>query len=209
MEILALWSGGLDSTFMLKMLSEAGHRVRAGYVEFINNEAKTKRELGAIDRLIDAGFTRQYDIDYLGVIHRVDLIKPRLNFGLCMPISLIHGLATRVDEHTDRIAMGYVMGDDAISFFEDFQSIYKSFHPLMRYTPELIFPLTKYKKGMIWDELVGSYRKLVTWCESSDDEDHCGHCVPCRRMEFERIPHQSTMNVEEPPSSKGDFFRQR
>jgi hypothetical protein len=184
MNILALWSGGLDSTYMLKMLSEQGHSVRAGYVEFLNNDTKIAREKAAIEGLIQQGFRKQYDIDYRGTIYSVKMKRPSLNFRLSQPMVWLNALASMANEDTDAIAIGYVMNDDAVSFLEDFKRIYRSFWPLLNHTPKLIFPLAKTSKVEAWVGLGDPYRQYVSWCENTGEEDLCGTCVPCRKMKY-------------------------
>lgn len=64
MRILCLWSGGLDSTYMLKKLSKEGHQVTAGWVKIKNNKEKNLREEKAREAIIDTGFLSKYDIIY-------------------------------------------------------------------------------------------------------------------------------------------------
>jgi PP-loop superfamily ATP-utilizing enzyme len=47
-----LWSGGLDSTYLIQYLLEKNPKqvVRAGYIELVNNVYKTKMETAAIVR---------------------------------------------------------------------------------------------------------------------------------------------------------------
>jgi len=42
MKYTVLWSGGFDSTYMIQHLLKNGHEVNAYYVEFQNNEKKTR-----------------------------------------------------------------------------------------------------------------------------------------------------------------------
>jgi len=47
-----LWSGGLDSTYLVQKLLEEGRPVQAFYVEIKNNVEKTERERAAIEGML-------------------------------------------------------------------------------------------------------------------------------------------------------------
>ena len=45
--IFCLWSGGLDSTFMIDKLLKEGNTVVVGYIEILNNPRQMERERNA------------------------------------------------------------------------------------------------------------------------------------------------------------------
>ena len=182
MRILALWSGGLDSTYMLQYLSEQGHEVYAGYVAYRNNREKTTRELEAIDKIRETEFFHRYRIKYLGTIYDVKVDKPARNMQLNQPLMWLSALAYAIGNDTEAVAIGYVMNDDAISFIDDFKNIYESFKPLVFNLPPLMFPLTKLPKEVFWKRMDDEVKSLITWCENTGDKNDCGQCQPCIRM---------------------------
>lgn len=191
--ILCLWSGGLDSTFMIRKLIDKGHNVSAVYIEVKNNVEKTKRERAAIDVLkqgVVFVHPRTGTIEGCFVGHHEILGTPSLMFG--MMAGLIHGLLIEISTAMqkgityDQVAVGYVMGDDAISFIDDFRKVWKSLEGITGPLPELIFPLSKIKKIEIWNHpLMITLKHNVTWCECPMELVNnvpCGECEPCLKM---------------------------
>lgn len=189
-QIYALWSGGLDSTYMIQYLLESNPNnvIRCSYVEILNNENKTKMELAAIDKLIPI-FREKYKdrFSYHGISYRVGINN--MTHGVMfyqMPL-WIGAIATVVPKDINQVAIGYVMNDDAISYLSEFKEIVKAFDKL-RFSPlpEIIFPLYKQKKDFITDDIFPSLKKFVVWCELpilNDDGSwrYCGQCGPCKR----------------------------
>lgn len=188
--ILCLWSGGLDSTFMIRDLICKGHYVDATYVKILNNVEKTKRELEVINKLKNGitfvnpktGFESG---EFLSVIEVEGMHKfyfnqlPAFLYGLLLQIN-------NAEYKYDCVAIGYVLGDDAISFIKEIKKIWKSFQAITGPLPKLIFPLTKTsKKDIVRNPLMHSLMHEVTWCESIEplkDNKPCGECTPCKKM---------------------------
>lgn len=189
MRITALWSGGLDSTAMLMYLSSQGHEVSAAYVDFMNNGYKTKRERAAIEGLIADGFLDEYKIRWLGTVYKVQMEDPLGNFTLCQPPVWINALSSIAKGTTQALAIGYVLGDDVVSFLDDIRKLYKATHPFLDHTPKLLFPMTKFPKQKLWREMPRAVQKRVTWCEGAQENDFCGICAPCRKAKFLGIHH--------------------
>ena len=153
--ILCLWSGGLDSTYMIQKLLDENPKnvVWASYIELKNNATKTKMELEAMNKLSKAlrlKYNKSVDRFYnWGTQCSIDIsVGGLLNLHqLPIWISTIPQIVTR---QINQVAVGYVMNDDAISYLGDFRSIYNSFNTISNVKlPEIIFPLTKVKKEEI------------------------------------------------------------
>lgn len=84
------------------------------------------------------------------------------------------------------IRLGYVVGDDAVSYIDDIKALFKAIRPLVDSDdldgPELKFPLIKTKKIKIWENLPKDLRQMISVCENPRKQKHCGDCVPCRKM---------------------------
>ena len=214
MRILCLWSGGLDSTYMLKKLSKEGHQVTAGWVKIKNNKEKNLREEKAREAIIDTGFLNKYDIIYDS--------KPLSEFSLGFRNQqlMFHqvtpwliGLIDRASgDDFDAVAIGYVRNDDAISFLDEIRAIYESFNAIShKPLPQLLFPLSKIDKNHIFHELEANVRTLVTWCENyHSSDDNCGQCTPCRRAAYHGIynnnPSSKPIADKEEPDLSDDLL---
>jgi hypothetical protein len=109
-----------------------------------------------------------------------------------VPIWLFSVVFLQGMDNIDEIQIGYVSNDDAISYLDDIQNIYKSYQTISEPMKPLAFPLTKKKKYMMANELPKQYRDLIFSCEnakiigSKDAEiiqyEACCECVPCKHI---------------------------
>lgn len=181
-----LWSGGLDSTYLIYYLLQSGAKVEAGYVEILNNREKVRREKRAIEKLVKV-FRSHWNEDhfqYQGVLLStfVKMAAPVVSL-VQVPIWIIglimSGLGKR-HYYKDYVALGYVMGDDAISFLPEITRIYKAYEGISHNRfPQLVFPLSKKSKMEFYDNLPKEYLEKITFCEGS--KELCGECSSCKK----------------------------
>jgi len=185
MNTLVAWSGGLDSTALIDYLLKKGDRVSSIYIEVPGNGDKCKREQRAIDRM--TSYFSRYSFEHLGTT----TISPYSGSVLAMkqPLLWLTGLVYALNSQHDSVAIGYVMGDCAISYLPDIRSIWDSFSALSdRQLPPLTFPLIKKDKTDLWKDIPDEVKPHITWCEShAAIIAPCGECHPCRRALFEGI----------------------
>lgn len=184
--VLCLWSGGLDSTFMVHDYLQKGFCVDTLYTEIINNVEKSAREKQAIKNIIEilkpfkeGNYLRDNNFAKAEAYYPSSLIFSQL-------LPFLYTLIHHVRPHHDYVAMGYVMGDDMISFLPEVERLWKSLTAFLaiKKPPKLVFPLKQMTKVQIWNVLPNSIRNHVTWCESFAGEgDNCGRCKPCKKME--------------------------
>jgi len=175
MKIMVLWSGGMDSTFLIWKLLREGHEVTATYIDIMNNATKTKRELKSITKI--SKLFSVYSFTLLPTQHVS--ISPGHNMYLQQTVCW--GLVLPVCEDMDELHLGYIMNDDAVSFIPEIKQMFNGYKGLIQNLPKLKFPLLKYNKQYIWNNLPEKIRKHTTWCESPRIKDNCGTCIPCKR----------------------------
>lgn len=189
--IFVLWSGGIDSTYLILHLLEQGHQVDAGYIKIVINKEQTVRELAAIERLLP--LLENDNFKYLGVLNELN-IKNSGNVILNqipMFLTALYHLGPY-----DEFATGFIMNDDTVSWIPDITACYKGFRPLVRNLPNITFPLIKLKKMDLWRRLPEPIRNNVVWCEDEDGlydstKNGCGACHSCLRMEYEQKTDQA------------------
>lgn len=185
--IFILWSGGLDSTYLLEQTLLYGNykEVHVGYIQIDNNIEKTKMELAAIKNMLPY-FNKFESFKYMGIIANVGVnigYSPSLKQ---VPIWLfgIYQIAKQYDE----IAIAYVLNDCAISYLNDIKNAYKShkflyqdvlYHKIK--VAKLIFPLIKTDKQTEYNDLNKDLRDLIVWCEDPIKKKPCNKCSPCIR----------------------------
>ena len=196
MKYLVSWSGGYDSTFLICKLLSEGHQVHGLYTSLLNNEQKTKRELQAIDDLYENYF-KNYNFTY-SKDSSVN-IHGNCNLSLKQPILFLTSLLYSSGGY-DKVAIGYVLNDCAISFLPELNAIWNSYKMLSNdKIPDLEFPLIKVDKTTTVSSIPYKIKKYITWCESPVESNlPCGVCAPCKKMSMhELFPNFSNDSVKE------------
>lgn len=180
-----LWSGGLDSTFLLNHLLKEGHKVTTGYIKLENNVDQSERELAAINKLQPYFYNKFPDtFSNNGIVLSANVVQPSSN--LVLQQASMWTLAWIVTpKECDYIAIGYVMHDCALSYLDDIKNAFNGSSGLVYRNIPVVFPIIKYQKSYMWHELPDSVREHVTWCESVNN--NCGYCTSCKRMAYEGI----------------------
>lgn len=195
-KVAVLFSGGLDSTYLVwKNLTE-GNTVQPIYIEIENNKDKSIIEKNRT-KLLREKFAEDFntnctlirEVENVATIH-VSSCFNDLHFKQ-VPIWLF-GILYSQCIGVDEIQIGYVCNDDAIPYLADIQKIYKSYASVTSTLLPLRFPITKKKKYEMADELPSKYRDLIYSCEcpkiiGSPDADFveyepCCECVPCSHI---------------------------
>ena len=179
MNILIPFSGGLDSTYLVYKTLKEGNNPILVYFEIINNLNKTRIELIHRKEIkkelekhfrIDSILRKQIDIKDLEVQTKIE-ISGRVNesYILVQPPIWIYGIHSVSESIYDKIQIAYVLGDCAISYLEDIQNLYKAYTPFVRNKIDnlkpLEFPLIKYAKEEIANDLPDTISKLTWSCE--------------------------------------------
>lgn len=181
--VIVLWSGGLDSTYLVYSNLLSGNHVTALYIEISNNKEKTIREKKAIETIssiLKEKISTQISLMYPITIS-VECNTDNIVLGQAYIWASIAPIYTSNIDDIDEIQIAYVMNDDAISFMPEIKKIYNSYNGIVRNKlPKLVFPLKKMKKSEFVYELPHEILTQVTSCEDNDEEN-C-ECVPCSRF---------------------------
>lgn len=182
-KVLIAWSGGLDSTFLIQYYLNLGYVVDVVNCNLRNGgPEQMKREQVAMKKMMK-GYFRDKPVTLIGTSHVAldGYCFSALNLSQ-VPVWIFNLISYLRTDHTE-VAIGYVMNDDAVSFLDIITGIWNSYAGIVGAPlPPIMFPLTKYKKWRIWDELHSELRKHVTWCESPEKTVRCGFCPSCKRM---------------------------
>jgi len=197
-KVAVLFSGGLDSTYLVWKNLKDGNEVYPIYVEIENNIVKTILEKNRTKLLCEL-FSEEFNenMNY-GHIHNVHYaisvgVKAYENSLYFKQVPIwIFTLMFIQSIGIDEIQVGYVCGDDAIPYLNDIQKIYKSYQSICEPLKPLKFPIIKIKKEIIAHELPSQYLDLIISCENAkiignkDAEivqyEPCGSCVPCETI---------------------------
>lgn len=170
-KIGVLFSGGLDSTYLIWKNLKEGNEVYPIYIEIDNNYNKSILEKNRINLLYQK-FTEEFNVNHQIKIYPVDYaLNVKVNShgnGLMfkqIPI-WIFGVLFQCGIDYDEIHIGYVMNDDAISYISDIKKIYSSYKSITDIQIPLKFPLVKINKYQMAGELPSKYFDLVVSCEN-------------------------------------------
>jgi len=196
-KIGVLFSGGLDSTYLVWKNLNDGNQVIPIYVEIENNGNKSILEKNRI-KLLYEKFAKEFNNDDNTYIHNINYA---ISVGVHAREDSLHlkqipvwifSLMFMQSMDIDEIQIGYIMNDDAISYLDDIQTIYKSYQPICEPMKPLFFPLTKKKKWEIVRKLPKEYLELIVSCENpriiSDENvkfveyEPCCNCTPCNSI---------------------------
>ena len=197
--LLILWSGGIDSTFLVKEAIQQGHDVETLYVMGIVSKCKEKREMKSINALLKY-FKKVYNAEIKHNVVTVDGFDTN-PFRLGQSICWIHGILKLTHrEKYEEVQIGYVMGDCAISYLKDIKDLYDAYRPHMipsYVLPFLRFPLTKTEKIEIMNDSGSELIKLCTFCENNSTKDNCGKCPPCIRRKMLELENKTFFSKNE------------
>lgn len=200
---LVLWSGGLDSTYIVWDELSRGNDIDIVYVNIENNTDKMKREHRAIDKLkvtlseYDAKILREHKIN-------IPTVQGNLHKEVCLSQAFFwsYGLQMAYDRFRhSKVQMGYIKGDDfwpVKSMFE--KTIQSSGNAFFGGRDiQLEYPLEYKDKHFIYSHYNDSeYGKRllndITWCEEAGRVDgkwtaNCT-CIPCTKMRRVKLCHE-------------------
>ena len=185
--IYILWSGGLDSTFLIQHLLDQDPKAKviAGYVEILNNDVKTPMELRAVKRLAQILKSKYQDrFEWRKTVYKCEVAWCTDYALLYQPPIWIHAAMVTCPGNATEVAIGYVMGDCAISYLSEIRAIFKAYSGLCQTPfPKLTFPLMKWDKTEIVDRMDPLLKPHIVWCERPEGKNFkpCGTCPPCKR----------------------------
>jgi len=195
-----LFSGGLDSTYLVWKNLKDGNIVQPIYIEIENNTNKTKLEKNRIE-LLYKEFIKEFSSDNIKSVNYPLSVGVNGGFNSVslkqVPIWIMGLLTSQnnslfyIDNITE-LQISYVLGDDAISYLDDINSIYKAYNKIASQPlVPLRFPMTKTCKNQIADALPQQYLDLIVSCEEPRnvndeseifDYDPCGYCAACKKI---------------------------
>lgn len=160
--VAILFSGGIDSTYLLQKNLEEGNSVKLFQNCIINNHNKFYSEQKASKKIVTY-YENKFNVSInLSLNVKVEINNSRST----IPQLLIWIFAAAMTiEHVDEIQIGYIMNDDAISFLPDIKKLYKAYEAFNGKLPKLVFPLIKLNKYDILKNIDHDALKLTTTCE--------------------------------------------
>lgn len=201
---LILFSGGLDSTYLLKEELDKGP-VDILYIEGSQGDNKIKAELLARERIIKyLNKIAKYQIrnSYIYKINSNYLVPTNYKFGQAI-FWILGAIVTYNENIHSSVKICYILGDDINIAIND---IIISWNALCSFTKHttipLLFPLITTKKVDIVKNIDKKLYNLTFTCENpvkkprSKYFKECGKCTTCinKKVTEYRIEYQTTIN---------------
>lgn len=190
--VIVLFSGGIDSTYLIWKNLQEGNIVLPMYIDIDNNKEKAKIEKSQITKiwniLNDEYIDNLLPINYSIKIGIDKVLNDNLRFHQ-VPIWILSSLFFQSEEF-DEIQIGYVSEDTTLGYLEDIEKIYKSYESISPGLIPVTFPIKKSLKEDIVNELPEDLLELVYSCEHPknskfdnngfmDSYEPCGICPQC------------------------------
>lgn len=178
-KVLILWSGGVDSTALLKWhLEQTNCEVHAHHVKLLNRGGMVDKQLKSVEdmepilqKIKPFKFTQS--VQYASILGDVF-------------ICLVDGMRIAYNEEYDEVAVGFTTSDNET---EDSPKNLKTLYHMVDacnendvYTDhqiKLTTPLKKFTKEKCWNLLGKEIQERVWWCR---EEEICGECFQCKEM---------------------------
>ncbi len=196
---LVLWSGGVDSTFLLyDLLTASNNRRGEGeYVKLtesetvrtisINHPQITMSEMGAMARkkLVDKLKKKHGFKGFAQTEIIISQTGPEANRnhddGVIQPVIWLAHAVQYLDTSED-CYIAYIRGDDVWHYRNYLYQAFDSLQALLGKTGKLMMPLEWVKKSEIINRLESLKLLKHTWyCElPTKDEKPCGQCASCQ-----------------------------
>ena len=169
--VAVLFSGGLDSTYLVWKNLKEGNRVTPYYNEVLNNTSKSRIEKQQMARIIGE-FRREFGdrLDSPRYAAKTELFVNKWSNTLKFkqtPIWLFSTLY--MDQDFDEIQIGYVANDDSIPYIKEIKETYAALSWMLhegQHRPELTFPIYKMPKYEMLNQLPHILKSLIYSCEA-------------------------------------------
>ena len=199
--VIVLFSGGLDSTYLVWKNLKEGNIVYPVHITINGNQNKTIIEKNAIDKI----HSMLLADDLPGELRSLKHVYEFNGFALQnnsmwaqLPVWMLGILFSPLQE-ADEVQIGYVMGDDILTYSKEIKAIFNSYRPFLLNDAKNIkftFPLHQTGKSDMVEALPEKYLKRVVFCEDprnirevDDDVFHknCGTCGSCKTYKYREI----------------------
>lgn len=190
---LVLFSGGLDSTFLLYSLLDVVP-VDILYVDGCQGVSKATAELKAREKIIrllesrgDLRLSCTFKVRNQIIANHGNEVIAEYRFAQVLP--WIYGAISNYTREHSSVAISYVLGDDICGDLKDVRTAWDLISNFTKQHPvPLAFPLRRIRKTDIYKILPEKLLKLVWVCENPNEIKRagrgtvfkpCGKCVPC------------------------------
>ena len=179
-KVLVLWSGGVDSTTLLKFhLEQSDCEVHAHHIKLLDRGGMINKQLDAVQSIEPMlqkirPFNLTESVQYASVLGDVF-------------ICLVDGMRIAYRKEYDEVAVGFTKTDesdeDSPKNLKTLYSVVEACNENDVYTNhkiKLTTPIKNFTKEMCWDRLGKELQEKVWWCREGEI---CGKCFQCREMD--------------------------
>lgn len=209
-KVAILFSGGVDSAYLLQMALEKGYDITLIYTKMNNNPGQQECELKSIENILSY-FRSKYPqchnlYDILTNEILIDIRNGSYNVLLQqVPVNVFSALLGNNGQN-DEVWIGYVKDDDASEYCKDIAKIFSQYkkisHPVFNdgskaKFPKLRFPILDMSKLDIVTKLDKNVLLMTHTCENPINGMPCNGCNSCKRdakkLLLQSYPHKANM----------------
>lgn len=190
-EVIVVWSGGCDSTLMLKEVSERYGTVTSPVVaisinHYLLHSDKLEREKEFRQKALIEFKNRGLHI----IHHEIDITSNMDVSDTNYPVQSFIWLTLLIPylKNNCNLYFGFIRSDDILLYLEKFKNMIKSMEDFTNKTINLCIPYQYTYKKDILKELMDSDLYNMTWyCEAPKNKKICKTCAPCKTHELAMI----------------------
>lgn len=196
---LLLFSGGLDSTWLLANMLETTD-VDILYVTGPQLGAKAVAEQAAQKRILAwVKKNRPYSVRNVFDMQTGNGVPVGVQYRFAQVLPWFYAAMTHAtaDRHT-RVIIAYVQGDGVARHLTELRWAWDYLKVVVMERPvELTFPLQDCSKADLIDTIPADLYKLIWFCETPVKRKQCGFCTPCITHKVERLRLELTKQSKE------------
>lgn len=201
--VLVLFSGGIDSTYLVYKNLLEGNDVLCVHNKILNNTMQTAKEIKSIDNILEwlknhflyqkirvSDFNVEFQIN--GYFDNISMLSQPFLWLSSLPIVL------QCLPDIDEVQYGIIARDDALSYINDLKAIFNASmmtNNCIKYKGKLKFPLIKYQKSEIIDKLPTDLLRMTSSCEWNTENKYCNRCHSCRTLRDAFSGYDKDLNV--------------
>ena len=184
MKVLIMFSGGIDSAYLVERAIHAGHEVVIHHVSLRNKFNRWQLELEAVNNLLHLWRDRGYKFKYsTSIIDNTELPMTQDAYYTSSLASVICSKDLTIDDAW----LGFLVHEDYnIEYYERVFNAGISKMPSHSYQgtskARLAYPLITFSKLDVVNSISGTALALTWSCRTPDSGEPCGNCSTCNAL---------------------------
>lgn len=211
---LLLFSGGLDSSYVLYNHARLGEGCDLLYIDGGQAAGKIEMERIHRDKILDYLYA-EYRVTYTDHIVNGPNLAGGKSIAWSQPFPWLYGALFKVDPDVhSSVEISYVMGDEMSTHIDNLVAAWNALWPVVKIGPvvPLTFPLRYRSKSTILRDIPEKLYRLTWVCEAPKEKKPCHNCAACITRKTEEFRYELIYNralTWFQPSSESDVQEEK